>query len=233
MSHITFSMFFGFTAWDFAAFGIFALLWTVIGILVEHPPAHIPSTHRLMDTYRLKWMQEMALRDIRIFDSQVMNGLRQATAFFASATLLAVGGGAATLSQAERVAAITTDLAPEFVLSRASLEAKILIITIALTLAFLKFVWANRLFGYSATVMAAVPAPERAEEAEKIALKAAKLVNSAARSFTSGLRAVYFCLALLAWLLGPLALIGATLLTCAIVARREFASNSRKALLDE
>ena len=36
-----------------------------------------------------------------------------------------------------------------------------------------------------------------------------------------------------AWLLGAWALIGATLITCAVLWRREFASKSRAALLED
>jgi uncharacterized membrane protein len=186
-----------------------------------------------MNGYRDLWMEEMAKRNNRIFDSQVVNGMRQATAFFASAALLAIGGGVATVAQAERVAEVTSDLAPALMTDRVTLEAKFLVITLVLTAAFLKFVWANRLFGYGATVMAAVPGTDRPEEASRVARRAAKLLNTAARSFTRGLRSIYFALAVLAWLFGPWALMIATVLTVALVVRREFASESRRALLEE
>jgi uncharacterized membrane protein len=47
------------------------------------------------------------------------------------------------------------------------------------------------------------------------------------------LRSIYFALAVLAWLFGPWALMIATVLTVALVVRREFASESRRALLEE
>lgn len=43
---------------------------------------------------------------------------------------------------------------------------------------------------------------------------------------------VYFALAALAWFLGPAALMAASLLTAAMIYRREFRSDSRRALLD-
>lgn len=232
MTELSFSLLSGFTLWDTAALLVFVLCWLGIGVVTEHPPKSRPSTHILMDRFRLNWMREMALRDVRIFDSQVANGLRQGTAFFASATLLAVGGGAAAITQAETVALITDDLAPELMVSRTTIEAKMLAVTLLFTLAFLKFVWAHRLLGYVATVMAATPSAERADAALKTAEKAGKLANTAVRSFNRGLRNVYFALALLAWMLGAVPLLVATLFATMTVARREFASESRAALLD-
>lgn len=232
MDQMSQAVFASFTLWDIAAVALFILLWNGAGLVVEHPPQGRPSTHVLMDRFRSAWMVEMSKREVRIFDSQVINGLRQATAFFASTALLAVGGGAATITQAEAIAIITDDLAPELTQPRATLELKVLAVTLMMTLVFLKFVWANRLFGYASTVMAAVPAPGE-PGALKTAERAGRLANTAARSFNRGLRAVYFALALLAWLLGPAALALAAVATTFVIWRREFMSESRRALLEE
>ena len=45
------------------------------------------------------------------------------------------------------------------------------------------------------------------------------------------MRAIYFALSAAAWILGPVPLILATLATVAVLWRREFASQSRAALL--
>ena len=102
---------------------------------------------------------------------------------------------------------------------------------ILLVNAFLKFVWSHRLFGYCAVMMGAMP--EGAEEAERKAAveRAARLQMSAGRSFNRGLRALYFAIAALAWFLGPLPLIVASLLTAAMLYRREFLSESRRTLV--
>ena len=63
------------------------------------------------------------------------------------------------------------------------------------------------------------------------AAKAAEININAARSYNRGLRAVYFAIAALAWLLGPIALIVATVITFVVLWRREFRSNSRSVLI--
>ena len=68
--------------------------------------------------------------------------------------------------------------------------------------ALLKFIWSNRLFGYCAVLMAAVPNDADDPRAFHRAAQAAEVNITAARSFNRGLRSVYFALAALAWLLG-------------------------------
>ena len=66
-----------------------------------------------------------------------------------------------------------------------------------------------------------------------MARKAGEVNVTAARSFNRGLRAVYFALATVAWLGGPLLLIAGALLTVIVIWRREFASQSRSILLEK
>ena len=61
--------------------------------------------------------------------------------------------------------------------------------------------------------------------------QAAEINITAAKSFNSGLRCVYFALGALGWLAGPLALLVTTIAVLAVTLRREFASGSRRAIL--
>ena len=55
-------------------------------------------------------MRHMAARDVRIFDAQVLNGLRQGTVFFVSATMLATGGVLALIGNADKLIDVADDL---------------------------------------------------------------------------------------------------------------------------
>jgi len=123
---------------------------------------------------------------------------------------------------------ISSDLAAP----RVVWEAKILLIVLILAYGLLKFIWSIRLFGYCAVVMAATPNDPDDSSAYATARKAGKLNIYAARSFNRGLRAIYFALAALAWLLGPFVLFTATLSTVWMLYRREFNSLSRTAILE-
>lgn len=222
-----------FSAADWAAVALLLAALSGTTWFIEHPPRNLPSTHILMRRYRREWMNEMAARDVRIFDAQVLATLRQGTAFFASTTLIAIGGGAAALGRIDRVDMLARDIAGVLAAPVVVWEGKILFALALLTFAFLKFVWAMRLFGYCAVLMAAVPNDGTTPRARAIAAKSAQVNVLADRSFTRGLRGLYFALSALAWFFGPAAMAGATLLTVAIIWRREFRSETRLSLLSD
>lgn len=216
---------------DAAALGLLILGWLGSGLIIDHPPARHPSVVVLMAAYRREWMRQFVTREPRIFDAAIVDSLRQGTSFFASAVMIAIGGGVALIGNAERLVALAEalTLAPGPVVVW---EVRIILVLLFLTNAFLKFVWANRLFGYCAIVMAAVPNRPEDPMALPRAAQAAEINISAARSFNRGLRSVYFALAALAWLLGAPALALAALITIAVLLRREFTSRSRRTLIE-
>ncbi|MEP1768111.1 MAG: DUF599 domain-containing protein [Sulfitobacter sp.] len=221
---------------DFAAFALLLALWCLIGWRIEHPAAQKPSTSMIMADYRRQWMKQMAAREVRIFDAQTIGTLRQGTSFFASTCVIAIGGTLALIGNADQVAGVAADLTatsdPAIVW-----ELKLLVIIFFLTNGFLKFVWSNRLFGYCSVLIGATPNkadnPQTPDsKLDSIGRKAAELNITAARTFNRGLRAIYFALAAVAWLAGPIPLVVAAIVTFIVIWRREFASHSRKALLE-
>ncbi|MEO1951188.1 DUF599 domain-containing protein [Thioclava sp. F36-6] len=217
---------------DLAALALLVACWMGIGWTTEHPSAARPSMGKLMESYRREWMRQLVTRQPRIFDSAMVDGLRQSTTFFASSSLIAIGAGLALIANPQPLA----NLADDFDIARGPdllWEARILTAVLFGANAFLKFVWSHRLFSYAAIAMAAVPNEPEDPLAYPRAEQAAQVNINAAKSFNRGLRSVYFALATLAWLLGPYALIAATLFTTGMLWRREFASDSRQALLQD
>lgn len=221
-----------FSPLDYGAVGLLFGSWIIIGYLIENPPKNRPSVSVLMAQYRRDWMVQMITRQPRIFDAQILATLRQGTSFFASATMIAIGGCLALFGNMERFIGVAEDLTmgadPNIVW-----EVKILVLLVFLANGFLKFVWSNRLFGYCAVLMAAVPNEPEDRLCQKRAAKAGEINITAARSFNRGLRSVYFALASTVWLLGAEALIAAGAFTCLVLLRREFASQSRAVLIQE
>ncbi len=219
-----------FTVLDAVGLGLLIVSWIGSTFIIENAPKSHRSTSQIMAEYRRDWMRQFVGRDPRIFDSQIIASLRQGTAFFASASMIAIGGGFALLGNAERLRGVAQDLTlesdPIFLL-----EVKLLVLLLFAANAFLKFVWSHRLFGYCSVIMAAVPNDPEDPKALPIALQAGEINITAARGYNRGLRSVYFGIASSAWLLGPEPLILATLVTLLVVLRREFASKSRHVLL--
>ncbi len=214
---------------NLAAIAFLVLAWAAIGRLIEHPPRRIPSVSTLMLQYRRDWMVQMVTRQPRIFDASIIESLRQSTAFFASTCMIAIGAGVALIGNSDRLSGIASDL--PLASAGAPVAVKIILVLFFLANALLKFIWANRLFGYCSVLMAAVPNDPADAQAYPRAAQAAEINITAARSFNRGLRAIYFALAALGWLLGPVALAVATILASGVMLRREFASTSRAVIL--
>lgn len=217
---------------DLLALALLAAAWFGVTRMIEHPPEGRPSVSVLMKTYRRDWMRQFVQRDPRIFDGNILASLREGTSFFASACMIAIGGGLALIGNTDPLAGIARDLEaaeiPELLW-----KLKILLVLLFVANAFLKFVWAHRLFGYCAIMMAAVPNDPAQPEALPRAMAAAQVNIQAARNFNIGLRAVYFALGALGWLAGPFGLMAGTLVVTSMTLRREFASSSRRAILED
>ncbi|WP_341369038.1 DUF599 domain-containing protein [Yoonia sp. BS5-3] len=217
---------------DWGAAGLIILSCFVIGWMIEHPGAKRPSVTILMSEQRREWMKVFVTRDPRIYDSQILTSLRQGTAFFASTSLLAIGGVLALVGNTEPLRGVAAEVStiPVPVLIW---QLKLGLVALFLTNAFLKFVWANRVFGYCAVMMSAVPNDPEDPAAYPRAAQAAELNIRAAMNFNRGLRSMYFALGALAWLIGAFALMIATFLVLWLVWSREFASIPRSILLKE
>lgn len=219
-----------FSTLDGIAVAVLIGLWLVIGAAIENPNARHPSVNVLMEHYRKEWFVQYMARENRVFDSTLLGSLRTGSTFFASACMLAIGGLITLLGNSDSLIGVAQDLSlgtvPEIVW-----ELKLILVLFFVTNGFFKFVWAHRLFGYCSVVAAAVPNEPDAPNSRMRSDQAALLNITASRSYTRGMRLVYFALAALAWLAGPLALIIAAVFTGGVLIRREFASQSRRILM--
>ncbi|MCA0995258.1 MULTISPECIES: DUF599 domain-containing protein [Roseobacteraceae] len=215
---------------DFAGVALLLICWLGGSWFIENPPKRRPSVTVLMARYRRQWMKHFVTRQPRIFDSQIVGSLRQSTAFFASTSMIAIGGIFALLGNPEQVRGVAEDLSAGGDAPAIVWEAKLLLILVFAANAFLKFVWSNRLFGYCSVMMGATP-NDNSATAYARAAKAAEINIFAARSYNRGLRSVYFGIGSSAWLLGAWPLVVAALVTLGVILRREFTSQSREVLL--
>src|SRR5204863_4978269 len=82
---------------DILAVGFFVLEWTVYAITLEHTAYGRDSLSARMHIYREVWIRRLLDREARMVDMQIMSSLQNGTAFFASTSLLAIGGALAML----------------------------------------------------------------------------------------------------------------------------------------
>src|SRR5450756_2675152 len=82
---------------DILAVGSFILEWTVYAVTLEHTAYGRDSLSARMHVYREVWIRRLLDREARMVDMQIMASLQNGTAFFASTSLIAVGGALALL----------------------------------------------------------------------------------------------------------------------------------------
>lgn len=184
-----------------------------------------------MSENRRVWMRVFITREPRIYDAQIVSGLRQGTSFFASTCILAIGGVLALIANTDQLQGV----AAEVTLAEVPVliwQIKLAFVALLITNGFLKFVWSNRVFGYCMVMMSAVPNDPTDPDAPRLAAQAAELNIRAAINFNRGLRSLYFALGALAWLIGAVPLLVATGVVLWTVLSREFASLPRDILLN-
>jgi uncharacterized membrane protein len=217
---------------DIVAVGFFILEWTVYAITLEHTAYGRDSLSSRMHVYREVWIRRMLERQTRMVDTQIMASLQNGTAFFASTSLLAVGGALALLRSTNEALAVLRALPIDLSPSPALWEIKCVGLVLIFVYAFFKFAWAYRLFNYVAILLGAMPPAEQRDtpEAEAHVARTTKLFEAAGRHFNRGQRAFFFALGYLGWFVSPWVLFITTALVVIVTWRRQFASNAWRAM---
>ena len=216
---------------DSLALAWFLGAWIVYSIVIEHTAKGRSGLNALMHDYRDEWMEQLLARDMRMVDAQVTAALQNGAAFFASTSLIAVGGTLSLLRSSDEILTVVSLLPFGTASSRALWEMKMLGLAVIFVYAFFKFAWSYRLFNYFAIMVGAAPPPreKNTASAQAFAHRAARLCADAGRHFNRGQRAFFFALGYLGWFLGPLPLALTTTGILIVMWRRQFASESRMA----
>lgn len=219
---------------DWFALGFFVVAWLAYHWAVELTPAARKGLNGLMNAQRRAWMEQMRLRELRIVDTTIMASLQNGTAFFASTSLIAIGGSLALLRSADDAVAIMADAPFGIPMTRLVWEMKVVGLAVIFVYAFFKFAWSYRLFNYTAILLGAVPMPGKGseEESRAAASRAAEMCVVAGKHFNSGQRAFFFALAYLGWFVGPVVFMVTTAGVLVVMWRRQFGSTARDAVLD-
>lgn len=223
---------------DFTLLDVVACLWFVatwlgFGVVVDKTRIAGPSLTQLMDRERRAWMAVLIRRDNRIVDSAIMSSLQNGTAFFASASMIALGGAFTLLNQTDRMVTIFSDLPFHVATGRGMLETKIVGLVAIYGYSFFKFGWSYRLFNYSAILIGAVPLAKEADtsEAWAAARRAAEMQIDAGHHFHWGLRSLFFSIGFFGWFVNAWVFMLATTVVVVVLSRRQYLSRARAALI--
>jgi uncharacterized membrane protein len=217
---------------DILAVAFFIVEWMVYAVTLEHTAYGRNGLSARMNVYRQVWVRRMLERDARMVDMQIMASLQNGTAFFASTSLLAVGGGLALLRSTNEALGVLRELPVDISPSPALWEIKCVGLILIFIYAFFKFAWAYRLFNYVAILFGSMPPASQRDtpEAEAHVVRTTRLFEAAGRHFNRGQRAFFFALGYLGWFVSPWVLFATTAAVVIVTWRRQFASNAWRAM---
>ena len=218
---------------DLAALAFFLAAWIGYAVVVEWRQHRQGGLNARMHRYREVAVRRALSREARMVDIQIIAALQNGTAFFASTTLLAVGGSLTLLRSTGEILAVIADLPFGIVTTPGQWELKAMGLIVIFIYAFFKFAWAYRLFNYVAIMLGAMPlaADRNTPEAETHVMRTARLFQEAGVSFNRGQRAFSFALGYLGWFAGPVELFVSTTAIAVVLWRRQFASSAQRALM--
>src|SRR5713226_447272 len=142
---------------DLAAIAYFVVAWIGYAVAVEWRQEHHGGLNARIHRYREVWMRRTLGREARMVDMQIMAALQNGTAFFASTTLLAIGGALTLMRSTGEVLTVVAALPFGIVTTPAQWEAKTIGLIVIFIYAFFKFAWSYRLFNYVAIMLGAMP----------------------------------------------------------------------------
>jgi uncharacterized membrane protein len=216
---------------DILAITWFLGAWIAYSIVIEKTAKGRSGLNALMNHYRDDWMEQLLAREMRMVDAQVTAALQNGTAFFASTSLIAIGGTLTLLHSTDLILKVIAALPFSVATSPEMWEVKIMGLATIFVYAFFKFAWSYRLFNYFAIMVGAAPPPKKKNTAaaRTFVHRAARLCADAGRHFNRGQRAFFFALGYLGWFLGPLELALTTTGVLIVMWRRQFMSEARLA----
>src|SRR5215470_12095826 len=118
-------------------------------------PSVLASTNR----WRRQWMLQATLRENRIVDAAVLQTLSSSPSFFASTTILIIGGLLAAIGTTDKASELVRELPFAARTSLLVFDLKVALLTAVFVFAFFRFTWSLRQYTFGAILVgAALPA---------------------------------------------------------------------------
>jgi uncharacterized membrane protein len=224
------------TPWDWFALLFFFIAWIGYARFAKRRADVQPSLLAASNRIRRQWMIEATRRENRVFDGVVVQNLSTSPSFFASTTILIVGGLLALLGTGNHAQALVSELPFAARTTALVLDMKLVLLTGIFVYSFFRFTWSLRQYSFGALLVAAAPdlhAFDAAEAGvrEQFADRAGGVVGLAAESFNDGLRGYYFAFAAAAWLFSPWAFVIGSAGVVWVLYQREFQSEALALML--
>lgn len=206
--------------------------WTIYTRYVQHAARSRNSLTRVLVQSRRDWMGHLLNRENRITDASIIANLERNVSFLASSALLIVAALLTTLAGTETAVNLLASIPLTTPASRELWEVKVMLLLVVFIFAFFQFTWSMRQYSFLSILVGAAPDSARLGDGERDRFVdgASQVATLAAFAFNQGLRAYYFALAVLAWLVSAPAFMVATSVVVWVLYRREFHSPAVRAL---
>ena len=212
---------------DWVALGFFFAAWVGYHAFAHRRATVQPSVLALTNRERVRWMWQTTSRDNRVLDAVVVQSLSASPSFFASTSILIIGGLLAVLSTTEKASEFVREVPFAARTSVLVFDLKVVLLLSIFVYAFFRFSWAIRQYSFGALLVGAAPSHETFttdDQRRAFAERAGRVMGLAAETFNDGLRAYYLAFAATAWFFSPWAMLVGTVAVIVILYRREFHS---------
>jgi len=216
---------------DWLALAWLVICWAGYGWYSEHSSAAKRGLIGISKLYRERWARAMLDRDLRVADAGLIGNLMSTVSFYANTTIYIIAGLFALLGTLDKVIDVAADLPFARNASAATVELKLLVLLAIFIVAYFKFTWALRQFNLLTILVGAAPPPD--DPKREAAVKPMAAANSfAGDEFNRGIRAYYFGIATVTWMIHPWLFIGVTSAILLVLYRRDFSSSVLSVLND-
>ncbi|MBF5096439.1 DUF599 family protein [Azospirillum sp. INR13] len=216
---------------DIIAFVWFVGSWVGFTVIQDHLLTGRNVVNQHLKIVRRHWIERMLERENRIMDSQLVGHTMHSCTFFASTNMLVLAGLIGSFGAAERAQQLVSNLSFTVQTSPQLFEIKMLLMVVIFTFGFFKFTWALRQYNYCCALIGSAPMPPvRPEDRKAIAETIGEALTLAITALNGGMRAYYFALAALAWIIGPIPLIAASSGVILVLTRRQAFSATEKVI---
>lgn len=219
------------TPLDWGALAWFLACWIGYGWFADHGAHCERGLLGVSHVHRLQWARQLLRRDARIVDSSLVGNLMGSVSFYANTTIYIIAGLMAVVGTVDKAISFTAELPFARSTPRELWEIKLLLLLAVFIVAYFKFTWSIRQFNFLSILIGAAPGTDcNEEERERYARRMATINSFAGEEFNRGIRAYYFGLAALSWVIQPWVFVIITTVIVVVLYRRDYASATLKAL---
>ena len=142
---------------DWAAVAAFFVGWIGYAVFAKRRSTLQPSLLDTTNRIRRQWMLQSTYREVRVVDGVVIQNLSTSPSFFASTTILIIGGLLAVLGTTEKASELVREIPFAARTSVLVFDLKVILLLGIFVYAFFRFTWSMRQYTFGALLVGSLP----------------------------------------------------------------------------